>query len=204
MRRAAPYCEILRADLGDQRCHQRPQRVPLSAASPVPRDPPGGADADLGDAVSRSGGRAARLLAPVARQVRDGEAPPRLGGVLRVSRLLHLLTANAALGACRPQTPSLSDVGGCQGRHHPPPRRCALGLGSSNPERPRTGTWSPAIPAIVGPSEAGGDTNVTATTAARPRRPCSATRPPTSSATFGGGPPALGPSSSRPHDQRAA
>ena len=49
------------------------------------------------------------------------------------------------------------DVGWYQSRHHPPSRTINQSSRVHNPERAWSGTWSPAIPAKVGPTETGDD-----------------------------------------------
>ena len=63
-RRALPHAARCRKPA----CHRRPRRVPLSAGSPVPRDPPAGAEA-----VLRASCRGPR--ARVVKALADGGAP---------------------------------------------------------------------------------------------------------------------------------
>jgi hypothetical protein len=51
---------------GHPRCRHRRGRVPLSPESPVPRDPPAGAEAVLRDVLPRGEARVARALGMVA------------------------------------------------------------------------------------------------------------------------------------------
>ena len=119
-------------------CRHRRARVPLSAASPVPRNPPAG-----------PGDEAPRCRLPTAGLLANGGN----SGIV----LLLPGEADGGLSAIGWHL----DVGRCQSRRRPPSRTINQSSRGRNSEHLWAGTWSPVMLVKMGPEGTGGDTGVT-------------------------------------------
>jgi hypothetical protein len=118
----------------EESCRRRRARVPLSAASPVPRDPPAG-----------PGDEAPRCRLPTAGLLANGGN----SGIV----LLLPGEADGGLSAIGWHL----DVGRCQSRRRPPSRTINQSSRGRNSEHLWAGTWSPVMLVKMGPEGTGGD-----------------------------------------------